>query len=462
MSKIKYIVISSAIAAVLVATPLVISRCIDKKIEDNKVLLEKNGFKQEILSKSGYLSSVRTFNLEVVDALKARDFLLDSLVARNAQYKVFAQSIKMGTQSDIKEIFEGLKFRGEISNSNLIPISAKVNLTLDRLPYAAHTELTKNKELGDILLPMIAKGVLALDMTFGSDEKLKDVKFKDIKENIKIENSTLGLDMANQTLILSENDGIVNGIIGVGKQEMTLKSDNSFLKSHLENFKYNFNYKDDFNNKGYLELGKYEFELAEIYSNMKFALGTIKANSSVEDIKKDVNIKADYKLANIVFNNETEDVKIDSLLLKLFLRGINIDTMKKAQSDYNAMALGVGTPDDKAIIEDFVAFVNNGIKMDLGLGIQGMSGTLALKDVTADTTFEIAKNTYNDKQSPLEILNLIEISSKVKIHKDDQKTLEAFNIASPDELAYGIVEGDFFVYEIKMSKGAFTVNGKSL
>jgi hypothetical protein len=93
----KFLVVSGIVVAALATTPLFIANSVDKKVEETKAMLEMHGLKQEIVSKSGYLSSTRTFSLEVVDAQKVRDFLLDSLVAKNPQYNLLAQSMK--TQS---------------------------------------------------------------------------------------------------------------------------------------------------------------------------------------------------------------------------------------------------------------------------------------------------------------------------------------------------------------------------
>jgi hypothetical protein len=154
MSKTKYLVISSVVVAALAATPLFVSQKVDSTIEANKTLLEKNGFKQEILSKSGYLSSKRAFSLEVTDAKKARDFLLAQLVEKNAQYKLFAQSLQEESNEGINQAFDGLKFKGEMTNSNLLPSDVKVSLSLDQLPKSIQEELANDKAASDVILPI--------------------------------------------------------------------------------------------------------------------------------------------------------------------------------------------------------------------------------------------------------------------------------------------------------------------
>lgn len=461
MSKTKYLVISSVVVAALAATPLFVSQKVDSTLEAHKILLEQNGFKQEILSKSGYFTGKRTFSLEVVDAKKARDFLLTQLVEKNAQYKLFAQSLKDETNTGINQAFDGLKFKGEMTNSNLLPSDAKVSFSLDQLPKSLQEELANDKAVSDAILPLLTRGVLAVDMTFSSDQKLKDLKLRDIKEEIKAEGATLSIDTEKQLLTLNERGGIVQGSIGVGKQNLGVSGDMFLLKSELKDFIYNFNYKDDLNNQGDISIGKYALEINDEYTNVKFDLGSLKAKSSVEDVKKDLQVKADYTLDNIAVVNSADDIKVEKLFAKLFLRGINADTMKKVQADYNTLLLGTTPIDDKVLIDDFVALVNHGVKIDLGIAFKGLSmDMLSLKDVSVDTTLEIPQNNYSDKQSPLALIGLLDITSKVKVHKDDRKMLEEMGLTSVEDFALGKPEGDFFIYEIAMKKGAISVNGQ--
>lgn len=463
MSKIKYLVISSVVVAALAATPLVISQKVDSSLETNKTMLEKNGLKQDILSKEGYFTSKRAFSLEIVDAKKVRDFLLSTLVEKNVQYKLFAESLKAETDGSINESLDGLKFNGEITNSNLLPSDVKVSLSLNQLPRSLQEAIVNDKAASDAILPLLTRGVLALDMTFGSDQRLKDVKLKDIKEEINAEGTILSIDTAKQMLTLSEHGGVVEGALGVGKQKFGINSDMFVFKSELQDFIYNFSYQDDLNNKGDIKIGKYAFEINDEYTNVKFDLGALKAKSSVEDVKKDLQIKADYALDDIIVNNSSADLKLNKLFAKLFLRGINSDTMKKVQADYNTLLLGATPLDDKVLVDDFIALVNHGATLDLGIAVQGLSvEMLNLKDVSVDTKLVIAQNNYSDKQSPLALIGLVDITSIVKVHKDDRATLESLGLTSAKDFALGRAEGDFFIYEIAMKKGALSVNGQTI
>lgn len=236
MSKTKYIVISSVVVAALAATPLIVSHQVDSRIETNRVLLEKNGLKQDILSKSGYLTGTRTFSLEIVDAKKARDFLLSTLVEKNAQYKLFAESLKTETDESINDAFDGLKFNGEMTNSNFLPSDTKVSLSLNQLPRSLQESIANDKAASDAIIPLLTRGVLALDMTFGSDQKLKDIKLKNIKEEINAEGAVLSIDTDKQMLTLAEHGGIVQGTLGIGKQNFGINSDMFMFKSELQDF----------------------------------------------------------------------------------------------------------------------------------------------------------------------------------------------------------------------------------
>lgn len=462
MARTKYLVISSVVVAALAATPLVISNSIDKEIEKNRISLEKYGLKQEIVNKSGYLTSQRDFTLEVVDATKTRDYLLDMLVAKNAQYKVFAQSMKEIDAKSVNESFNGLKFRGTMHNSNLLPQESTMSLILDRLPHALHEELVKEEEASKMLLPLLSRGVLAFDLTFDTRQNLRSLKVRDIKEKMKIDNATLDIDTANQALALSEEGGVVKGLVTIGTQKFGVVAEEGKMLSQLENLKYSFNYKDDFNNQGSLELGKYVFDFEEPYSKVYLSLGAIKANSTAKEVAQEVNLKADYTFNDIAFKSDTDTANLKNMLLTLALRGIQTSKIKKLQNDYNTLLLGTNAPSDEVLIGDFVALINDGVVVDLGVSFKELTGMLALKNVSIDTHLEIAKNNYTDKQSPLAIVELLDVTSKVKIHKDDRTVLESLGVSVPEDFALGKEEGEFFVYDILVKKGVVTVNGKPL
>lgn len=463
MVKTKYLVISAVVVAALGVTPLIVSHTVDRTIEANNAILEKNGFKQELLSKSGYISGERTFSLEVVDAKKARDFLLAQLVAKNAQYKLFADSLKAETEQGINDAFNGLKFKGEMTHSNLLPSDAKVTLSLAELPKSLQEEVSNNKAASDAILPLLTRGVLALEMTFSPNQKLKTIKFKDIKEEIKAEGTTLNIDTEKQQLSLDERSGIVQGVLGIAKQNLGVNGEMFMLKSELKDFVYHFTYQDDLNNKGDISIGKYALEMNDEVTNVKLDLGSLKLISSVEDNKKDLQIKTDFTLDNVLLLDSSDDIKLEQFFAKLFLRGINADTMKKVQADYNALVLGTAPLEDQILIDDFVALINHGIKIDLGATLKGFTAEgLIFKDVSVDTAFEIPQNSYSDKESPLAIIGLMDITAKVKVHKEDRVTLEALGLASAEDFDLGRVEGDFFIYELAMKKGAISVNGKAI
>jgi hypothetical protein len=462
MSKTKYLTIAAVVVAALGVTPLIVSHTVDSTIETNTKLLENNGFKQELLSKSGYLNGVRTFSLEVVDAKKARDFLLAQLVAKNAQYKMFADSLKVETDQGINEAFNGLKFKGEMTHSNLLPSDAKVSLSLAELPKTLQEEVSANKAASDAILPLLTRGVLALEMTFSVDQKLKSLKFKDIKEEIKAEGSTLSIDTEKQHLDLDEKAGVIQGVLGIAKQNVGVNGEMFMLKSELKDFLYHFTYQDDLNNKGDISIGKYALEMNDEYTNVKVDLGSLKVVSSVEDIKKDLQVKTDFSMDNVVLLDTSDDIKLEKLFAKLFLRGINADTMKKVQADYNTLLLGTAPLEDQVLINDFVALINHGVKVDFSVALKGFEAEgLAFKDVSVDTAIEIPQNGYTDKESPLAILGLLDVSSKLKVHKDDRAMFEAAGVLSAEDFALGRAEGDFFVYDIAMKKGAISVNGKA-
>jgi len=464
MANAKYFIGASLVAAVVVATPLVISQQIDSKFEENQRIFAENGFKQTLISKSGYLKGTRTFSLEINDAKKARDFILNALVARNVQYKLFAQSLKEESDEGINDALNGLTFNGELVTSQLLPSDAMVSLTLAKLPTSLQDEIANDPKASHVLLPLIDKGVFGVDMTVSSDEKLKSIKLKDIKEHIQIEEGVIDVDTSGNILALNESAGSVHGTLGIQKQNLGIKAPDFMMQSNLENFVYLFDYQDDLNNKGNLSIGKYSFATKDAYSDIQLSTGAMKITSNAEDVKKEWMVKADYSLNNLVFNNQAllETFKLETLIANLSLSGLASESIKKIQADYNALVLNPEGGSEQALMDDFIILVRHGVILDLNIGLKALSGTFALKDITISSTLKIDQNDFSDQQSPLALIGLLDVTSKVKIHKDDRATLEALQITSPEEFARGKADGDYLVYDITFKKGMLSLNGQML
>jgi len=462
MANSKLLIAGSLVIAGLAAAPMVISSSVDKEIEATKTLLEKNGFKQEIKAKSGYFNSVRTFSLEVVDAAKVRDYLLDGLVDKNAQYKIFAQSMKEIDAKEINTVFNGLMFRGELHHSNLLPSDTKMSLILDRLPYSMQEELTNDKDANAIVAPLLARGVFAVDMAFDTRQKLKHLKVRDMKESFSSQGVVVDVDTADHTLALSEDGGVVKGIIGVKKQNIGMTSEAFSLKSHLSDTVYDFNFKDDFNNKGRLDIGKYALDVKDGDEVTHFSVGSFKANSILEEMTKNLQLKADYTVDDVKFSDGYNDMTLQKLGVAVQLGGVATQRIKTLRNHYNALILNSNAPTDEALIADFVGLINDGVVLQVNVAVQGLKGQTPLREVHIDTRIEIPQNSYNDTQSPLALVGLIDIGANVKIHKEDRAMLESLELTVPEDFALGKAEGDFFLYDITMKKGVVSVNGKPI
>lgn len=462
MSNTKYLIGGIAVVAALAAAPLYVSSRTDATLNEMQKTLEMHGLKQEILGKSGYLTGTRTLNLEVSDAKKARDFMLDALVAKNPQYKLFAQTLQTQTDASINEALDGLAFKGTIVSSHLFPDDVKVSLSLSKLPKAIEEEIKNEPKSAKVILPLIDKGVLAFDMTFTNDRQFKSLKMRDMKESLEFDEGTLDIDTAGQTLSLNERAGVVKGMFGIQKQNLGVNAPEFSIQSKLANLLYTFEYKDDLNNKGDLSLGGYTLVAKEPDGDMSFSMGKMTILSNAQESNKQLNVKADYALNNVAFTSANDDVKLEKLVAMLALKGIEGETIKKLQNDYNAIVLESKDASEQALIDDLTALIRNGMKMDLNIGFKNLSGMINLKDIGLDTTVEIAKNDFNNQQSPLAVIGMVDVTSKLKIHKGDRETLETLNLTSPEDFELGRLEGDFYVYDITFKKGVLSVNGQMI
>lgn len=462
MSSTKYLIGGGVVIAALALTPLYISSRVDAKLDETKRFLEGHGFKQEMLSKSGYVNGTRTFTLEIDDAAKVRDFILDTLVAKNPQYAILAQGLTQEDDADMREVLNGLSFKGEVLCSHLLPGDVTVSLALSKLPRSAQEELSQNPDIAKVLNPIVDKGALAFTMIFGSDERLKSFAMKDIKEELAMKEGTVQIDTSGNALTLHERAGVMQGVLGIQKQLFGVNASDLTLQSRLENLRYTFDYKDDLNNKGDFSLGSYLLSVKEPYSTFNMSLGGMKIMSSAEESNKQWNAKAEYALNGLNAASNAESVSLETLNATLALKGVDAATIKKLQNDYNRLMLAPQGGGEQALVGDVSELIRHGLKLDFNVGLKNMRGVLALKDVTLTSTLQISQNDFDANSNPLSAVTLLDVSAKFKLHKDDRTTLEALNLTAPSDFALGKAEGDFFVYDIAFKKGVLSVNDQAI
>ena len=268
--------------------------------------------------------------------------------------------------------------------------------------------------------------------------------------------------MKGHKLSLNSEKETLQGILSIAEQSIKSAGDAPVgIDSVLNDFVYRFDYKDDFNNKGDLTLGSYALSLRDGENDFNMTLGKVIANNSVETLQKELSAKANYRFDGITVMDGWNSAKVEQLGLTLFLRGLEVATVKKLQTDYNALVLGTEVITDQMLVDDFLALIHHGLKLDMGMKVKGLQfDMLSLKDSGMDVSFEIAKNTFSDQQNPLALIGLLDVNAKVRMHKNDRALFEALGITAAEDFALGKAEEDFFVYDISMKKGVISVNGK--
>ena len=461
----KTIVIISVVAAALGVAPMVISSFTDKKIEEYKAMLANNGFKQEITKKEGYFVTKRDFTLEVVDASKAMNFLLGKVVEKNKQYDALVKVIKEEIKpDDVNVAFNGLKFRGQMEHSNLLPADRKASLIWDRLPSSVTDEDTKK-----IMNPLLARGVFAFDIAFDASHAIKQVVARDIKEKIAVdEENTIDINTVGHKLDLSVGSDVTKGRLEFGKQFLQASSKDPYegnVSSDLEKMVYNFSVKDDFNGEGDLTLGKYSFVAGDGDEQTFFGLNGAKASSKVQDKNDKVQMVVDYFFDGLTFSDSMEKFGLQALNVKIGIDGLTTSRLKKIQQAYNGVVMQTGSnmsaEQQKALEGDVVGLINDGMKLTLNVGLKGLTSPMtAIKDGIVDATFEIPKNSFNKGQGPFALLSLLDASAKIKIHKEDRATLEAFGLLPKRYFELGVAKDEYVAYDLVMKQGKLTLNGQ--
>ncbi len=464
MKNSKSMVVVSVVVAALAITPMVVSNLTDKKIEEYKAMLASHGLKQEILKKEGYFTSKRDFTIEVVDASKAVNFLLDKTGEKIEQYRPLIKIIKEESKpEEINSALNGLKFRGQLEHSNLLPADRKASLIWDRLPSS-----TTDEEVKAIFNPLLAKGVFALDITFDAGHKVKQVVARDIKEKISAEDATIDINTVGHKLDLSEGSDSTKGRLEMAKQVFQVAPKNPAdgnMTSDLEKLVYSFNYKDYFNNDGTMSTGKYSFAFTDIQNddNVKLGFSGMKIDAKGQDKSDKLYFEVGYLFDNFFFVDGIDDFAFKTFSAKLGIDGLSTPKVKKLQKIYNDVQFGVQTTNSNELEANMMSMINDGVKLTLNAGLKGLTSPIsAIKDATVDATVELQKNNFNKGQSPLMLLSLLDVNAKIKIHKEDRVAIEALGFLSKRQFDLGVAKDEYLVYDVVMKNGALTLNGQPL
>ena len=491
MKSSKIVAISFIVIAVaLGVTPMVVSNSTDKKIEAYKAMLANHGLKQEITKKEGYFVTKRDFTLEVVDASKVMNFLLDKLVEKNQQYILLVKTIQESSKpEEINAVLNGLKFRGEMEHCNLLPADRKVSLIWDRLPNSV-----ANEEAKKIINPLLARGVFAWDITLDKERTLKQIAARDIKEKIIFddEQHTLDINTVGHKLDISNESNITKVRLELGKQLFEMfskdKPEEGNISSNMEKLVYNFNIKDDFNSDGSLHIGKYHLvvnikEAEEVKEAEEFGFGNFKVTSKVQEEGDGISIHSRYGIEELFFNGRENNFKLHDFSAAFMIDGFKTERMKRLQKASNTFLLNVVEAGDSKekflenyaeedlmnLGKDLYGIVNDGISITLsstmtGFKSQDKNTTQEIKNMQLDVIAKLPKNDYKSMNSNnlLALLSLLDINIKVKIHKDDRILVEKTEPSSKRYLDLGIEKDDYFIYELIMKNSAFMLNGQPL
>lgn len=440
------------------ATPYVISLASDRVFEESIARFEKEGFVYEPLSKEGYLRTKRTFTLELKDGANLKSFL--QALSPKSGWNAFLEEM---SKEEVAYMFQGVKVHGDLRYSNILPKESLLTLTLKQLPSGMQRALLEKKELSQSIASLLDGGVLGVKFLLNSDQQIKKIILNDIAQTLHVEDETLKIEALGHELSFDNNDASFSGVAKIGKHHFSYASSSFALQSQLNALKYRFHIDNDFNHQGTLGFDAMRFEMAQMgVDHMQFSLGKTDATSAMRELNEELELDAKYTLRDIAFADTLDELTLEGLNATLALRGINAKSVKILRDDYSALMQGATPPSDEVMIEHIMNFINHGIRGNLLLELKGLKSLIALKQTTIDTQIVLPKNSYSNAQSPLELLELIEVLARVKLHQDDKKTLENLEMALPEEFALGVREGDFFLYDIELKKGQMSINGKIL
>lgn len=476
----KTIVAIASVGVIVALAPLGLKTFTNKIIEKRVDELKTNGIKLDIINSKGYLESTREFVLKIEDEIKFKNLVKQQLFAKYPAYKNLIEEIFQKDSTQFDEFLRGIVFKGDISNSNIdFQSDIKVNTYLHKFSDEIMEKIKKDEESKKVILPFLQKQGLSALMTYSSEGVLKDFRLKDIDEEIKTKD-TFGKEVLTDIKFLgykitnrSNNERVIADInLDDFILEVKSKDDS---KLSLANLTYNINYKNELESMGLLNFEKFNFT----NNSDGITLGKTMIEAKGEAFTD--NYSSSGKLKTNAFHANTPKgvVDIDSLSLNINLDNIDYPSLKKVNHSYVKLQSLSIEPTMTKIQKDMAlenvaqpmldalnSLINKGFLVDLNIDLKNFKNeNLKLKSINLDLNAALNKNSINLKQLNNQSL-LSEIDATVYISMFSTDMNNIFKVINPQIAMmlsmYAKEENNKVIYDIELSKGKISVNGKYL
>lgn len=479
----KKVIFVGIVTLTLTIFPLGVKNIVDSSINLKKTELVDSGILLDIENSEGYVTSSRDFKITINDEKKFKNYFKTIIVKQYPMYQNLLEETFKDDSKGFDEFLKGIVLKGNIKNSNMNPFSdINVYTYVDKLSDNIMEEIKKYEKSSEIILSLFEKEVLAFNLVFDSNSKLKTMTLKDINENIKstseISTQVLGYKVTNNS---TEKEIIAD--IKVDKISTDIKFDkndpnrklNENASFDMHDLKINFTFENQLVNNGNMEIGSININGANSHIN----LGKTKILSYGKNTNGIYSTKSEIKIEKFSIDDGKLNIDFDNLNLDMYLNDVsykNIQHFQKTFQDVqtenlNNISLSKEEIKEKthkslnSLLREAISLLNDGLSLKIDAKLLGLiEKKLNLKKIKLDIDARIDKNdltleTYNS----LSLMNITNVKANLVMDEEDYVSLSTlFPQVKMMTLNFIKKENGNVKFSFNLKKGKIEVNGQKL
>ncbi len=460
-----FLVIGVAIA------PVIVKQNFLKKIEKQKKVFLNHGLKLTIIDERGYLESIVSFNLDIINGKKFRDYILDKPYFNDSTFSEFAKLIKRKSEQNIRPALDGTTFNGVIKYSNSLLKKTTIRLSLIRLSDELMKDVYKNKEAANLILPLLSNKVLTFFVTLNNNQRDAEIRMKNIDQALKLKNKeTIDFKFIGGKLKIDDSKRLI-GKYALDNQLFKIHEKSKSLIFQTKGLKYKFDYLNQFDSKGSIHIDSFDFKGEKYSKTTIFKFANLDIKSSIKTLKDDtLPIDISYVLNDIYFKNQIKEFELKRASINIGVSGINKQDLLDYSSTYNAMILS-GKKRTKnnmhTLMTAFSKIINKGLKANVGFSLSKLKiQRFMLNDISLSLKSTLVNNTADlgniNKYTIRKLSKAMLVNGVLTMDKKDFELISSLNIKLSKIAKLAKIQGDKAIFNIEFKQDSLFINKTKL
>jgi len=458
MLKMKYI-IGGAVVGGILYTPVLMGKGVGKIVDQVSQNLQTQGVNLKVLSDyNGYLTSQREIEVVIKDGKKFSEFLIQNLD------KVSQDKLR---EMNLDTILTGVKFKGDMLNSNTIPKEIVVNLALKRLSDNAMKELENaSKNSKELIMKLLKNNSIALQMKLFPTGKFKSIALKDIDEKILDKKTTAHIVLQGLKLNIANTKNLTGRFVA-DKILVSALSKRDTVEFNFDDILYKFAIKSQFSSKVDLKISNTTVKYTDKEGLNSFKFGKLLFVNSAKDENEKVMISSYTSVNNFEARTMGGNVNLNNFDVGLTFNNLDSKILQNVVNNFNEMIKQPKKQNEigDKIGDDIVKLLNKGFSMKLNTSLTKLDIIPLLKvhHFSYDADADIVANKMTKDDFSQKISNFITLDSKFILNKKDKKIISMINpMMATFLLKLAKEKDDNLIFDITYDTKKLQVNGKDI